>query len=235
MEARVSGRPLPVVQFTKFRAELHARIPRIRHLSLCAPSGHLYGALEGLVSHAPTLEYFSLFCRGLYARNKGLEVSISNTHFNGITPRLSCLKLRNCNISWMSPFLKGLKHLEIITPSVIGRPNLAVWLEALNEMPQLKTLALHSASPFAPSLPFDVERTVTLPSLTHLNISDSVNDCVLALAHLDLPTLTCLCVTVIFHHYTNSSGAQRVLPYVVRHAHGPQSIQPLRSATMAIT
>jgi hypothetical protein len=64
-------------------------------------------------------------------------------------------------------------------------------------MPQLKTLTLHSASPIAPPFPFDVERTVTLPSLTRLDILASPGDCALALAHLDLPALTWLCLTAL--------------------------------------
>jgi hypothetical protein len=73
-------------------------------------------------------------------------------------------------------------------------------------------------------------------SLTHPNVTDSVSDCVLALAHLDLPALrlTCMCVTldvtVIFYRPRNGSDVQRVLPFGVRHAHGRQDIQPLRSA-----
>src|SRR6266702_792197 len=80
-------------------------------------------------------------------------------------PRLSCLMLRNCDISWKSPLLKGLRHLDIRTPSAGRRPGLSVWLDVLDEMPELKTLTLHSATPVVPhgaSFPSDVERTVTL-------------------------------------------------------------------------
>ena len=82
----------------------------------------------------------------------------------------------------------------------------AVWLDALDEMPQLQTLTLHSASPIALPLPFVVERTVTLPSLTHLDMSASVDDCALALAHLDLPALTWLCLIQL---YQKNSSVQR--------------------------
>ncbi|KAN0134341.1 hypothetical protein V8E53_007839 [Lactarius tabidus] len=94
-------------------------------------------------------------------------------------------------------------------------------------MPQLKQLTLHSASPIARSFPFDVERTVTLPSLTHLDVSASVADCALALAHLDLPALTWLCLKLLI--FQRDSNVQGVLPYVARHAHGPQDVQPLQS------
>ena len=49
------------------------------------------------------------------------------------------------------------------------------------------------------------------------------------LAHLDLPALTWLCVkaTAPFPHFND---IQELVPYVVRHAHGPQDTQPLQSA-----
>ena len=138
-------------------------------------------------------------------------------------------ELSYCDISWKSPLLKGLKHLEILAPSTTERPELAVWLGALNDMPQLVTLTLHSASPIAPSVPFDVERTVALPFLTHLDILANLGDCALALAHLDLPALTRLCLTAISTRLPNNSNLQLLLPHVARHAHGPHDTQPLQS------
>ena len=215
LEARVVGH-----RQDDFNSFVKAHVPRLCHLSISARNLKL--TIRELPSPAPSLKYLSLI-----SRKKG-EVIIPDTLFNGSTPRLSCLDLRNCDISWRSPLLKGLKHLEILTSSENARPNLTIWLDALNEMPQLKELTLHSASPVAPPLPFDVERTATLPSLTHLDISASVGDCALALAHLDLPSLTWLCLTVVIDH-PDRSNVQGVLPYVVRHAHGPQDIQPLQS------
>ncbi|KAN0127912.1 hypothetical protein V8E53_014260 [Lactarius tabidus] len=95
-------------------------------------------------------------------------------------------------------------------------------------MPQLKTLILHSAAPVAPPFPFDVERTVTLPSLIRLDISSSPGDCALALAHLDLPALTSLCLTVIYY-LPNYVDVLKLLPYVVQHSHGIQDARPLQS------
>ena len=110
-------------------------------------------------------------------------------------------------------------------------PSLSVWLDALDKMPQLKTLALYWASPTAPpgaSLTFDVERTVTLPSLTHIDISASPGDCALALAHLVLPVLTSLCLTA-WSGLMDGGDVQQLLPYVAQHAHGPQDTRPLQS------
>ena len=101
------------------------------------------------------------------------------------------------------------------------RPTLAVWLETLDEIPQLKTLILHWAFPVFPS---NVKHTVTLPSLTHLDISASLWDCALASAHLVLPALT----SVPVDHHTNGGGVQDCLTSVMRHIHGPQDIWPLQ-------
>ena len=217
----------------RFQTEFQACIPHTCFLSIDAKSRHLSNTLELFISPAPILKYLSLVSRGISNnRNRATwdgdhEVFIPDTLFEGIAPMLSCLELRNCDISWKSPLLKGLKSLKILTPSERARPNLAVWLDALNEMPQLQMLTLHSASPIALPPTFVVERIVTLPSLTHLDMSASVGECALALAHLDLPALTWLCV--ILKSYRNDSNVRGALPYLARHAHGSQDIQPLQS------
>ncbi|KAF8262417.1 hypothetical protein EI94DRAFT_1704793 [Lactarius quietus] len=95
-------------------------------------------------------------------------------------------------------------------------------------MPQLERLVLHSATPFAGPYPIEVKRTSTLPSLTHLDISAPAGDCALALAHLDLPALTWLCVTAK-SRLPHGGDIHKVLRHVAQHAHGPQDIQPLQS------
>jgi hypothetical protein len=213
------------VRFSTFRKELKARIPHIRQLRASARSVLLIDTLKEITSPAPTLEYLSLSSRGVYRGQK----FIPDTLFNGSTPRLSCLKLCYFNISWKEPLLKGLKYLEVITPAKNARPELAVWLDALDEMQQLRTLTLHSASPIARSFPFDVERTTTLPSLTHLDILASPLDCALALAHLDLPALISLCLTVISSHLPPISDVQMLLAYFAPHFYGPHDTRPLQT------
>ena len=152
-----------------------------------------------------------------------------------MAPPLGSLQLWSCNISWTSPILKRLKCLEIVLPSADAGPELAVWLDALDEMSRLKSLTLHSASPIAPSFLFDVKRTVTLPSRTRLDIlAYSLEDCALALAHLDLPALTSLRLTAIScRDVLNKDDVRQLLPYIVRHARGPQDTHPLRSARIS--
>ena len=238
LEAMVSGRH-DDHRLGQFLSQVQAYLPRIRHLSMSTNSDFIstiYGGLANtLVSPALTLEYLSLSFgenRRMEDQHPSISASqVCHTLFGGSTPRLSRLKLRNCNISWNSLLFKGLKHLEIITPYEVGRPTLAVWLDSLGEIPQLRTLTLHSASPVASHFPFDVERTVTLPSLTHLDISASSQDCALASAHLVLPALSSLCIAAT-DFPINGSGVQAIFPYIARHIHGPQDVRPLQSALL---
>ena len=223
LEARVHWDYAKVCIFQK---ELQSLVPRICHLNITADFDTLQSTLKRLVSPAPNLEYLSVFPSTRFVD----AILIPHNLFDGCTPRLSYLELRNCDISWKSPLFKGLKYLKIIRLST--SPELTVWLDALCEMPQLKALTLQSASPTA-SFPFDVERTLTLSSLTLLDISGSEGDCALALAHLDLPALTCLRLTVFVDLSNYSSDVQDLLPYVMRHAHGPQDAHPLQSVLIS--
>ena len=215
-------------RFGQFLNQVQEHLPHVRHLSISAnffrPIRIYRGLITTLVLPAPTLEYLSLS----FPEDKfNPDTQVLDTLFGGSAPRLSCLKLSNCGIRWNSPLLKGLKYLEIHTPHSITRPQLAVWLDTLDEIPQLKTLILHSASPVSSQFPFDVKRTVTLPSLTHLDISASLRDCALASAHLVLPALTSLCLAAT--DVTPGGSVQAFLPYVAQHFHGPQDIRPLQS------
>ena len=219
-------------EFDAVQENLQACVSRICHLLFSADRPEFSETLNGLISPAPTLERLSLTCKDhtevLHSRLI-LHPVIPETLFSGITPRLSCLELRRCDISWKSPLLRGLTYLDMRSSSVY--PRLSVWLDALDEMPQLQTFALHEASPVADDddpFPFDVKRTATLPSLTHFDISDSPLYCAFALAHLDLPALTCLSVKT-FTFLEDGHNVRDVLPYIAQHAHGSQDAQPLQS------
>jgi hypothetical protein len=224
-------------RLSAFQKVLQDRVSHICQLGITMEPSHLNRTLEGLMSPALTLEYLSLFSLERRSRNRTEEhvVVIPDTLFNGSAPKLSSIELWNCEISWKSPLLEGLKHLEIRSP--FERPILSVWLDALAEMPQLKTLTLHFASPITPpgtSLRSDVERTVTLPSLTLFEISAPAIDCGLALAHLVLPALASLCLILSSRH-VDGDDVQNILPFIVRHAHGPQDTQPLHSMLFSNT
>ncbi|KAN0127931.1 hypothetical protein V8E53_014279 [Lactarius tabidus] len=217
-------------RFSAFQNELSTHTPHICHLDISAEYFRLRKIFEGLVSPAPALECLSFSCEAYQNRAISSRVSVPETLFDGTTPRLSCLKLRNCEISWKSPLLKCLRYLDIRTLSAEARPSLSVWLDTLDEIPQLKTLILHSASPMAlpTSLPSGIVRTVTSDSLTVLDISASARDCGLALAHLILPALTRMSL-VATSHCRNGSDVQEILPYVSQHARALQHTQPQQS------
>jgi hypothetical protein len=197
LEARARGH-WDDAQCDALKKELCMHASQICHLHISTDFFHFSNVVEGLVSPAPILEYLSLACEGFpnVTMSTGARsgVWVPDTLFDGTTPRLSCLELRSCNISWKSPFLKGLRCLEIHYPSAQSRPSLSDWLDALDEMPQLQTLRLHAASPIALSapLPPGIKRTITITSLSVFDLSASAEDCGLALAHLILPALTWL-------------------------------------------
>jgi hypothetical protein len=231
LEAKVPEYLWDDARFVAFQKELQTHLSHICHLRISAVPHHLNRTLGGLISPAPTLEHLSLSTERCPSRRQ-LHASVPDALFDAKSPRLSSLELLNCNISWKSPLLKGLKSL-IIKLTVSARPSLTDWLDALGEMPQLKRLILHSASPSAPRFPFHVERTITLPSLAHFDISASEQDCGFALAHLVLPALTSLCVTARSGHPT-LVDVQKMLPYVVQHARGPQDSDPLQSVSISV-
>ncbi|KAH9987712.1 hypothetical protein BJV77DRAFT_772829 [Russula vinacea] len=210
-------------QFDTFVEQLEAHISHIRYLSI---SGHLHTSLNQVISSVPTLESLSLSHEHHRYRLPHVNpVNLSSC----IAPRLTSLELVNCDISWESPLLKGLRTLKICGPSADTRPGLQDWMDALTEMPQLETLILHSATPpalHAAPLLSQPSRTATLPSLTGFHISASAGDCALALAHLVLPALSWL-------HVDAESGEEDdvrlAIPYVARHVYERQDTEPLRS------
>src|SRR6266702_1281523 len=113
-----------------FQEELQGHVSHIYHLSISAEPLRLHRTLKGLVSPAPTLEYLSLSSPDDWQnREIGVRPLVPDTLFDGSTPRLSCLARWNCDISWKSPLLRGLKHLmlEMRTPFE-GRASQFGWM-----------------------------------------------------------------------------------------------------------
>jgi F-box-like len=219
---------LNVAHHEVFQRQLEAHISHTRHLRF---SGyHLSTVVERLVSPAPALESLSLSSK-LHSYRLHYAI-IPDDLFRCTTPCLTSLKLEKCDIGWKSPLLKGLRILEILDLSDQARPELNDWLDALNEMPQLKELSLRSATPLAPPTDPLISRTATLPSLTHFHIGASAKDCAHALAHLVLPILTWLHVDVSSHNW-EGEDVLLVIPYVIRNVYELQDIEPIRSILIA--
>jgi hypothetical protein len=211
-----------------FGKQLEAHISHTHHLEL---SGYrLSNVVKRLVSATPTLESLSL---SHTSHQYGLSYTIiPDNLFNCTAPNLTSLMLERCDIGWKSPLLKGLRILKILDPSSEARPELNDWLDALNEMSQLKELFLRSATPVAPLADPLTSRTITLPSLTHFHIDASAKDCALALAHLVLPALTQLHVNAESHD-REGEDVLLVIPYVVRNVCVLQDVEPIQSILIA--
>jgi hypothetical protein len=130
LEASFSSYCWDDARFSTFRKELQARVPHIRQLRISTGPVSLNNILQKIASPAPTLEYLSLSSPDVYNNGRMGQSFIPDTLFEGTTPRLSCLELRYCDISWNSPLLKRLKCLEIFAPTQTTRPELTDWLSA---------------------------------------------------------------------------------------------------------
>ena len=219
-------------QFKYFAKQLKTHISHTCHLSLSG-YGFFGTRLARLPSSVPTLEFLSLSHKS--PRLMSSPAIIPNNLLNCTAPNLTSLKLENCDISWKSSLLKGLRNLQIHNIPTRPRPGLEDWLDALNEMPKLKTLSLQSATPRAPlasPLISQPSRTITLPSLTHFNIRDFAKHCALALAHLVLPTLTWLHVDIESQD-AEGEDVRLVVPYVARNVNVMQDNKPIRSILIA--
>jgi hypothetical protein len=214
-------------QIDPFQRLLEAHISHTRGLKISGPLLSVFQLLLRAVSSAPALEFLSL----KHESGSSDRITIPTNLFNRTAPSLTSLRIKNCNISWKSPLLRGLRNLEIIRPSREARPELGNWLDALDEMPQLQILVLVYATPqISPTDPPTSEplRTVTLPSLITFHISDSAKDCVLALAHLVLPALTSLHVDA-GSLKRDGEDVRLLIPYVSRNVCEMQDTEPLRS------
>ncbi|KAI0275198.1 hypothetical protein BC834DRAFT_36901 [Gloeopeniophorella convolvens] len=225
-----------------FREALKAHISHTCRLSITADFGELQRTVGTLESSAPVLEWLSLSNAHMFRAQHtatrdplGPAVTIPDILFDGTAPKLSRLELSSCDISWTSPLLKGLRYLEILTMSRAARPSLEDWLNALESMPQLEMLVLHSATPIAQRIDCQVpqpQRTVTLPSLNRFDLSAPAVECSLALAHLVLPAVTWFRVDAESEHI-EGDDVRVTIPYFVRNAHGPHDKAPLQSIVLS--
>ena len=217
-----------VAQSDAFVRQLKAHIPHIRHLNISGSLRAVQPVLDRLASSAPILESLSLSHK--FGQYPLPEVVIPINLFNCTAPKLTRIELDSCDISWKSPFLRGLRSLKILKPYNGARHKLEDWLDALNEMPQLETLILEYATPHAPRtapLISQPSHAATLPSLTGFHLAASAKDCAFALAHLVLPALSWLHVNAESHD-RDARDVYLLIPYVTRNVYG-LGMEPLRS------
>ncbi|KAH7927296.1 hypothetical protein BV22DRAFT_1118309 [Leucogyrophana mollusca] len=115
--------------------------------------------------------------------------------FGRDTPRLREVALTHCNISWTSPLLIGLTHLNIEQVTTAARPTLYQVLSALALMPSLVALRLVNALPIIQDDANPLPSYVTLPALSRLWLVGSVAECMGVLPRLDYPSNTAICLS----------------------------------------
>jgi hypothetical protein len=212
-------------KFGAFKKQIEAHIHQSRHLSITVKSNHL--KISGrLVSAAPSLELLSIDNRDI-----SLPWIIPDNLFDGITPKLTYLRLYNCGISGESQLLRGLRVLELFPFPVYARFEFYYLLRALIRTPQLERLVIHDRIPSKKVvLSHGFNLTVDLPSLTELSISASVGECEVVLAHLVvLPALTRSCVNVNTGAVSDDRWAKHLIQCVAQNTHGPQDTKALQS------
>src|SRR5882762_7950058 len=101
----------------------------------CSGTGQVFQAFHSVPPLRSTVEHLPLLQMHCILDTGTLQ-----------TPMLSCLKLHDCDISWESPLLKGLKYLDI-RMSKTQRPLFSVEMDGFHELPQLEMLILHSSYP----------------------------------------------------------------------------------------
>lgn len=210
-------------KFKAFEGQIKLHIHHTRHLTITiagAPEDP-ERTFEQLTSPAPSLEQFSI------ARAGCDSVVIPDNLFNGFAPSLIYLRLHNCGIGWESPLLKGLQDLDIISFPSGAQTTLKTWLDALSQMSRLERLTLDYGVPIN-SIVRQPGLTVVLSSITELEISGIVLDCILVLSCLELPALARLRVRSRPYSPQNTSML-RLVPYFARNAHGPQDTEALQS------
>ena len=216
-------------RFEAFKRQIEAHIHHTRHLCITASAKHLVQTFGRLVSSAPFLEQFSII-------NGDPQLVIPQNLFDGIAPKLIYLRLDKCAVRWkkqdsplLSPLLKGLRDLKLVSYPAFARIKPKIWLDALSQMTQLERLSLSNGTPIHSATPLPVEPglTVVLSSLTQLDVSGSLRDCMAVLAHLVLPALTRLCVNVTT--MLETGHIPLLISRVSRNAHGPQDTEVLQS------
>ncbi|KAI0323014.1 hypothetical protein OF83DRAFT_1079848 [Amylostereum chailletii] len=216
------------------------RISQISHLNILASVRMLSDLLQKVaVEPNPTLEelalhsvypYWSLHSAegnpGLRGHVAALEGLLQSSFTN-----LQSLKLSNITVPWQS--LHGLRRLEIRNGSSLHQPPLNHWCEALRRMPELEHLVLIRSGPegwafehTASSSPHH-ERTVELPHLTHLTLTNTVRDVSRALSCLSLPSIQNLNVNCL--DIADKADISRLIPSLARNSHGQHDASPIRA------
>ncbi|TFK21600.1 hypothetical protein FA15DRAFT_645343 [Coprinopsis marcescibilis] len=156
---------------------------RLRSLKFKGDSTFVENLLK-IPTSAPNLEFLAVEQGGYYD-----HINLDSSVLKEGAPRLRELRLRNSSISWTSPLLAGLTSLHISTNvgASTQAPTSEQFIQAVNNMPYLKSLELETCLPtpdsFSPHL-----KPAPLTSLQDLSLKGSFVGCAVALKCLQLPT-----------------------------------------------
>jgi hypothetical protein len=104
-----------LAHFEVFERQLEAHIFHTRHLKFTGYFAQMWMVIKRrLVSPTPSLESLSLF--GESPPRSFPPVTIPDNFLNCTAPKLTTLRLKNCDISWKSSLLKGLRKPPDIWP-----------------------------------------------------------------------------------------------------------------------
>ncbi|KAI0056273.1 hypothetical protein BV25DRAFT_1864971 [Artomyces pyxidatus] len=175
----VSGRTLGLDDFAEVFAVLTPHSARWRSLVVrvndLAGQDAAYKCLAGVgrVPHLRTLQLWHLQDWGSAQSLAAGTARPPRPLFVEHPPRLAHLSLVGVHLPWeQASWVRGLTHLELALHPEAVRPSAEQWERIFRRCPDLARLALHYSGPRVEpvSRPF---RTIWLPQLTHLSLSDT--------------------------------------------------------------
>ncbi|KAF9533062.1 hypothetical protein CPB83DRAFT_832174 [Crepidotus variabilis] len=160
----------------------HVRRWRALHLKICDNSCKaLARQYLSTCGPAPNLETLQLYHFEDYRTTQNLYLATYRPPvvvFDNSLPRLTNVSLIGVNLPWeKSPYLKGLRNLELALHPENIRPTYQLWSEILAQSPDLETLCLHYSGPKSMGLDEEpawpsVQQVVSLSKLQALTLTD---------------------------------------------------------------
>jgi hypothetical protein len=178
LEIKVSLSGTGVKRGAVMLALSHISRIRVLHVKLASTRDRIKRLLAALDQHAPLLTSLRL------TTNSEVHV-IPRALF---APRLRHLAIRNLIISWDSPLLVGLTHLEICgSPHA---PSLGELRAVLSHCPALNTLILSGNLPDTENQQHQLQDPIPLPTLALLHLEGPVAACDVVVCSLCFPPTT---------------------------------------------
>ncbi|KAK7051570.1 hypothetical protein VNI00_004549 [Paramarasmius palmivorus] len=154
------------------------------HLTICIAQNEDVRFLHRLVQPAPILRALEI--------NSNDGFTLSADFLAGEAPSLTNLRIRSAYLSWESPLLANLTHLELRGNSRSNIPTTSQLVKALRAMPLLENLVLRG---ILPNIIDAAMECVALPRLHELDISGNIYQCTGLLRLVSFPVTTVLSIS----------------------------------------